>query len=539
MVLLSFLACTSGEGDTGEALPDRVSARPFTQLGTPTQTFDRLHEEGRARGLDWQHAGLPVDAPWAIGVSLVASDLDGDGDIDLAIGNAAGEPWRFDNDGTAHFTSRAPVLEWATDYRDLVTGLAAVDLNDDRLPELILLSAGRVQVMDNLGDLNFADPRDLWRDDRETVATHFSVGVGDVDADGDLDLVLPGLDLVTGPDDRALVTENGLPGSEALLLRWEGEGFVAERPWPGPEAVGFSFVGLPTDLDGDGVVEVMLTSDRAEPPLRALGQLWTHTEAGWQEDAEARGLSLDVDVMGIASWDWNHDGQLDHVVSQLGRPVALQSDGDRYVQAEAALGLAVPLPTALLPYWLGWSVEAMDVENDGSVDLAMAAGWAVNPPEELLPLPQPNALWRGHGDEGFEERAQYVGFNGAGHHYGLVAADLDGDGAVELVMTGLDGAELWIGPSTVGTSAELVLVGPPGNRHGLGARVRVEAGGVVVEREIRGPRALAQSPPRLLVGLGEAERVDVVQVSWPDGHQDRWTDLPVGHQLRLSHPEAP
>ena len=85
---------------------------------------------------------------------------------------------------------------------------------------------------------------------------------------------------------------------------------------------------------------------------------------------------------------------------------------------------------------------------------------------------------------------------------------------------------------------KIVLVGTASNRNGLGATVRVAAGGRVYTKYNDGKSGyLSQSVLPLYFGLGDAERVDRVEVAWPSGRKQAETAHPeINRTLRISEP---
>jgi hypothetical protein len=70
------------------------------------------------------------------------------------------------------------------------------------------------------------------------------------------------------------------------------------------------------------------------------------------------------------------------------------------------------------------------------------------------------------------------------------------------------------------------LAGTRSNRDGMGARIRVVAGGISQIREIEvGGSYLSQSDLRANFGLGKAARADTVEVSWPSGRQQSFKNV--------------
>ncbi len=87
----------------------------------------------------------------------------------------------------------------------------------------------------------------------------------------------------------------------------------------------------------------------------------------------------------------------------------------------------------------------------------------------------------------------------------------------------------------------LALEGTVSNRDGVGARVVVvtESKRRVAQR-IGGGSYLSAGDPRLHFGLGDARRINSLEVHWPSGRVDRYLDLPVdtGYLLREGEPKV-
>jgi hypothetical protein len=70
------------------------------------------------------------------------------------------------------------------------------------------------------------------------------------------------------------------------------------------------------------------------------------------------------------------------------------------------------------------------------------------------------------------------------------------------------------------------LEGTRSNRDGIGARVRVEAGGRTQSAEVRGDGSyLSHSDVRAHFGLARSTRVDRVEIRWPSGLVETATGL--------------
>jgi hypothetical protein len=157
----------SGPGDdAGFSLSDAFSCE------SPTDGFARLHEEAAARGLGaFTVPQAPnVAAAWML-ASVAASDLDGDGDVDLVFGGDSGGPTVFVNDGAGQF-SEAPALAAGPDPVTMapVGPVAAADLDGDGIRDLLAHVLGPpgvdgIELWRGLGGAAFADPEGVeWPD---------------------------------------------------------------------------------------------------------------------------------------------------------------------------------------------------------------------------------------------------------------------------------------------------------------------------------------------------------------------------------------
>jgi hypothetical protein len=88
---------------------------------------------------------------------------------------------------------------------------------------------------------------------------------------------------------------------------------------------------------------------------------------------------------------------------------------------------------------------------------------------------------------------------------------------------------------------KVVLVGTSSNRNGLGATVRVQAGGQTYTKYNDGKSGyLAQSALPLYLGLGDSSKIDRVEVDWPSGRkQVLTTGVEENQTLQIVEPKAP
>ena len=186
--------------------------------------------------------------------------MDLDGDVDL-FGDEV--DFRICTPTTEPGVSRGAGGSGSDDGRTALLRSGGRRHRRDRLPEVFRSGDGFMVMSRNLGGLAFGD----WEVIHDTPdfprICHSGLAFGDLDLDGDLDISLPGLDLV--PEAGALVTIDSsgwVPGLDTLFEN-VGEAWTVDRylsPW-GNEAPGFSLVQQFTDKDNDGDLDLMSGTD--------------------------------------------------------------------------------------------------------------------------------------------------------------------------------------------------------------------------------------------------------------------------------------
>jgi len=121
---------------------------------------------------------------------------------------------------------------------------------------------------------------------------------------------------------------------------------------------------------------------------------------------------------------------------------------------------------------------------------------------------------------------------------GLAAADYDGDGDLDLAVTQNGGAaRLLRNDSPPGRWLRVALAGTASNRSGYGALVTAVTGERrIARRLVSGRSYLSASEPVVTLGLGDADRIDRVEVLWPSGVLQVVDDPALGRLLRLEEP---
>lgn len=280
------------------------------------------------------------------------------------------------------------------------------------------------------------------------------------------------------------------------------------------------------DFDLDGWPDLFLPTDGDRPTELFRGLGLVGDRPGFEDVARAAGADLVMRAMGMDATDLNEDRRPDFCISDTGPPRCLSSLGSgEFIESGLALGIQES-PDSDDPV-VGWGIDFADLDNDGYVDLVQASGPANEDLDDVGPesaLLHPDRWWQG-GEDGFTDVSAAIGLADTDNHLSVVSADLDGNGALDVVLAGPhERPHLLMSACTAGHWLELDLGGPPGNPRALGAIVTATAGDRSWTQEVRIAIGPGQQPARLHFGLGEAEAVDL-DVRWPDGTSSSVEDL--------------
>ncbi len=455
-----------------------------------------------------------------MGNPVAIADLDNDGDDDIVLGLRAGGIWLQRNQGSA---LDAIAL---TDTMG-VTSLALGDLDLDG--DLDLVAAGNESpvVLLNDGAASFSTLPDSGLE--AITAIHRDVSLGDVDGDGDLDLF-------------ATADPFGQPEGTVLHSIWENDGSAhftdRSHDLPPGTRSGLGWHTLLSDLDGDLDTDLFISNaDQADwgPNRLILNDGHGPDGVAWRDATDDCSCGLTFSAMGASPGDINRDGLPDLYVTQSGPSVLLQNLGNgRFADATAAYGAET---LAEINHMTFGSV-VFDHDNDGWLDVAAVAGPMRGvEPSSTQPDDQTNVLLAGH-DGGFEDVSAALGFDDPATGRAVAAGYINDDPFLDLVVTHLDApSRLYLSHCTTARALVVELRGQASPPFGEGARVELHAGDTILSTTISAnPGWAAAMHPRAHFGLGTLEPERLV-VRWPSGQvQERPLNLTGSARLRLTEP---
>jgi hypothetical protein len=475
----------------GDGLLDLVSST-WDPCG-PLAAYRNLGEAGfedvtKAWGLDSQLGGL----------NLVHADYDGDGDLDLLVTRGA----------------------WQGQAGRIRRSLLRNDL--DRRLEPAPRMFVDVTAAAGLDYPAYPSQAAVW---------------ADYDGDGDLDLLVgtEGDSIVVDP---AQSENAGARAHPTQLFRNDGNGtFTDVAAAVGIDDHSFTKGAAWGDYDNDGDEDLFLSNFGPDRMFRNRGD-------GTFEDATAAtGVAGGDTRRNFASWffDYDNDGDLDLYVSSfnvfaetvaawyLGLPAAeagndelrsnpylYRNDGGRFTEVSDQLGLGAPL--------LVMGANFGDLDSDGWLDLYLGTG---QPDFAAL---HPNVFYRNAGGQRFEDLTFRSGLGHLQKGHGVAFGDLDADGDEDLFEQ-LGGAfpydrfsnALYLNPGQPGGHRRFLVLrlrGVEANRYGVGARVRIDVidgAGVPrqIHRRVDSGGSFGGSSFQLEVGLGDALRIERLEIRWP------------------------
>jgi hypothetical protein len=429
-------------------------------------------------------------------------------------------------------------------------GVAVGDYDNDGLDDLFVTGLIQTVLYRNRGDGTFEDVTKRAGVDSGYWTT--AAGFGDLDGDGDLDLVV--VTYVAADPSNVHVCPDATgqpihcpPGQFApqpdVLYRNNGDGtFTDVSREAGLDVPGGAGLGLAiADFDDDGRLDLFVANDAAPNFLfHNRGGLRfdeTGLTAGVAYDASGRATAS----MGVVAEDLDGDCRIDLFHTNFineGSTLLSNIGGGRFLDATARSGLGAPSRPVT-----GFGTAALDVDNDGVLDLFAANGHVDDRPWINHPMAQLPHLYRATAPGRFvtadPPAASYFTRPVVGR--GAAAGDLDNDGRVDLVVVHRDQPVVLLRNETHGGHwIGLRLLGERSGKTPVGARVMCRAGGrEAVRWSTSGTSYLAANDPRLWFGLGTARTVDRLEVHWPSGLVQSWSDIAADRILEVREGKDP
>lgn len=151
-----------------------------------------------------------------------------------------------------------------------------------------------------------------------------------------------------------------------------------------------------------------------------------------------------------------------------------------------------------------------------------------------------NVLFRNNGNDRFTDVGWVNGADRIEDARGVAVFDRDGDGRLDLLLRNYRApAGLLLNKGPERNWIRFDLEGTRSNRDAVGARIRIRTGDHWQTRVVTtGSAYLSSSSLRQHFGLGDAERVEQVEIQWPSGERTLLRDLESNRAYRIKEGEA-
>ena len=544
LLLLFFAGCSDKKA---------TSKKNKANYKVPSATNEYFQEIGQQIGLDFVHSigdDHMTNIIESVGGGAAFLDYDQDGYMDIYTCSGT---WLKD-----FCKSKKPeVVPKNHLYHNLgngtfedVTGKAGVggpwysmgvtigDFNNDGYPDIYVSNYGPNTLYKNNGDGTFTN---ITKQANVGGGKDCSIGAVwlDYDNDGFLDLYV-GNYLNFDPNYKYFYAPDGFPGPIAydsqpdVLYHNNGNGTFEDvtKKMGIVDTDGRAMGVGAADYDDDGFVDIYVANDHTVNYLwhndggKKFTDVGTMSGTGFGQSGEAT-ISMSVDFA-----DYNGDGLLDMFISDDNYCSLYQNLGNGVFSDKSyPAGIAVASGQ-----FVGWSSSFFDYDNDGDDDIFKTNG-------ELKHLyGQEDQLFENEGNGKFNDvsvdrgnyfKEEYVG-------RGACLGDYDNDGDIDIFILNLDSHSMFLrnNKGNQNNWITLNLVGTTSNRDGIGARIKLTAGGKVQTAQKKSTSGyLSQNDPRIHFGLLKNNKVDKIEIKWPSGKFQVLENIKANQILTVTEPK--
>jgi hypothetical protein len=509
-------------------------------------------------GITWVHDNAMSPErflPETLGPGCAFLDYDNDGWMDIYLVNSGpsdfykpSKPirnalYKNNRDGTfTDVTEKAGVAGGTFGM-----GVAVADFDNDGWPDILVTSYGKCILYKNNHNGTFTDV--TKKAGLDTPGWTTSAVWFDYDNDGRLDLFLCSF-VDYGTTEHLSCGDNKLGrhyyciprvfrGTAGYLYHNNGDGTFTQvqKGTDIERSLGKGLGVVATDINNDGRMDLFVANDTVQNFLFVnrgpdksgkwqFEEMALAAEVGYSEGGRARS------GMGVDAADVFNSGYQDLFVANVDQEMfSLYRNNRNETFRDVAHANNVAQSTRLLS---GWGLKFFDYDNDGFIDLILANGHPddmienysaqVKYAEPILLFHQENGKLRDVSAEAGPA------FTKSWPARGLAAGDFNNDGFVDVLICTNGGPPVllknragagnhWLG---------LRLEGVNCNRDAIGAKLRWSAGGVIRSRmKNSGGSYLSSHDPREVLGVGKAEKIDWVEITWPQ---------PSGRVQRIENP---
>jgi enediyne biosynthesis protein E4 len=529
---------------------------PFLTPSVEETLFEEVAPE--VSGIHWVHVAgkSPMKyLPESSGAGCAFLDYDNDGWMDIYLVNSGRSEfyrptkplrnalYRNNRDGTfTDVTEKAGVAGGGYGM-----GVSVGDYNGDGLPDIYVTQCGRNILYRNNGDGTFTDVTEKagvglagW----STSAVWF-----DYDNDGRLDLFVcqfcefnKTIGCPVDPDGtRHYCIPRPFKPRPSWLLHNNGDGTFTDvsKETKIADSLGKAWGAVAADFDNDGRMDLFVSNDTVSDFL-FMNRGGKFEETGFAANVAYSADGFSRSGMGVDAADFNEDGWMDAFVANINEEIFSLYRNNRNGTFE---DVAMPSGIGKATRWMsGWGLKFFDYDNDGNLDLILSNGFPddlIDQESHYVTYKEPLLLFHSDGSS-FRNVSDQAGtaFSKRFASRGLATGDFNNDGAVDVLINVNDAAPLLLKNAATARNHWLgvKLIGKKCNPDAVGARVTYQSGETVRHRtKTGGGSFLSAHDPRLVLGAGQHNKVDWVEVAWPQpsGRVERFTSLPIDRYITI------
>jgi enediyne biosynthesis protein E4 len=517
--------------------------------------------------------------PETMGSGGAFLDADGDGKQDILLVNGmhwpslrpaeagrasaaqAGRPsakstmalYRNNGDGTfADVTAKAGLAVPMYGF-----GVAAGDYDNDGRTDIYVTALGPNRLFRNLGGFRFEDVTAKAGVGDPGFST--SAAWLDYDRDGRLDLFVANYvewtidkDLFCTLDGKtkSYCTPESYKGQSSTLYRNLGNGAFENATKraglldPTSKALGIALI----DFNDDGWLDLFVANDTQPNRLYENKKNGTFVDVGVAAGVAFNEAGVARAGMGVDAADYDGSGRQSLVIGNFSNEMmALYTNEGNGLFIDEAPPSTVGKVSLLT---LTFACFFFDFDLDGRLDIFAANGHVaddVNSVQPRVTYAQPPHLFRNLGKRQFEAVTARAGaaltqpMVARGAAYG----DYDNDGDLDLLVTTNNGPARLLRNDMSGARnnwLRIRAVGTVSNRDAIGTFVRVTpAGGRPSPWALvkTGSSYCSQSELALTFGLGRVDRVDKIEVKWPNGRTQTLNGTRANQPVTVEEPRTP
>jgi hypothetical protein len=530
-----------------------LAPSPADAQGNAGLTFTDVTQRSGIRFTHTSGAFGEKYLPETMGSGVVVFDYNTDGYQDVFFVNSRGWPGKanasalpafYKNNGNGTFTDITKEVGLAVSMYGM--GGTAGDFDNDGQVDLFVTALEGNRLFRNTGKGTFVDVTTQAGVGQSDFST--SAAWVDYDKDGRLDLFVVNYvqwsletDIRCSLDGKtkSYCTPEAYKGVSPRLFRNRGNGTfedvtrAAGLHDPESKALGIALI----DFDQDGWIDLFVANDTQPNRLYRNDGKGTFTDEAVPAGVAFNEVGAARAGMGTDAADWAGTGRPGLLIGNFSNEmIALYANegNSLFVDEAPASNLArESLPT------LTFACFFVDVDNDGRLDIFAANGHVADDIARAQPrvtYAQPAHLFRALGKTRFEDLAPRIpALAEPVVARGAAYLDMDNDGDLDLIVTTNNG------PARVlrndgGNRAQALrvrLAGVASNRSGIGALVTAKlSGGTSRTAMVKtGSSYLSQSELPITFGLGQASKVEGLEIRWPSGQVEQIGPVEAGQTV--------